>query len=160
MNWDAIGSMSELVGALAVVITLVYLGTQIRASTKASKAVVREGVANSLQNTMLARLDSEVLARAGVKQTSGEALDGLEKNQLFWWHCMWWRTYENIYYQYKNGYLEEVEWQGYEQVISRSFDPSNPTAQMSQLAWSHFNQVGGLSTDFIDHVENLRQAEK
>lgn len=30
MNWDAIGAVGEIVGALAVVISLVYLASQIR----------------------------------------------------------------------------------------------------------------------------------
>ncbi len=38
MNWDAIGAIGEIVGALAVVVTLAYLALQIRASTKESEA--------------------------------------------------------------------------------------------------------------------------
>ena len=30
MNWDAIGALSEAIGALAVVVTLAYLATQVR----------------------------------------------------------------------------------------------------------------------------------
>ena len=35
MNWEAIGALSEFVGAIAVVITLVYLAIQIRQNTRA-----------------------------------------------------------------------------------------------------------------------------
>ncbi len=35
MNWDAIGAVGEILGALAVVITLVYLSIQLRQNTKA-----------------------------------------------------------------------------------------------------------------------------
>jgi len=34
MNWDAIGAIGEIVGALAVVVSLLYLATQIRTSNK------------------------------------------------------------------------------------------------------------------------------
>jgi hypothetical protein len=30
MNWDAIGAIGEIVGALAVLITLIYLAMQIK----------------------------------------------------------------------------------------------------------------------------------
>lgn len=30
MNWDAIGTIGEIIGATAVVVSLVYLATQIR----------------------------------------------------------------------------------------------------------------------------------
>ena len=34
MNWDAVGAISELVGAIGVVASLVYLGVQIRQNTR------------------------------------------------------------------------------------------------------------------------------
>ena len=37
MNWDAIGAIGEIVGALAVVVTLIYLAIQIRSSNKHSE---------------------------------------------------------------------------------------------------------------------------
>ena len=32
MNWDAIGAIAELLGAIGVIASLVYLGSQIRQS--------------------------------------------------------------------------------------------------------------------------------
>jgi len=37
MNWDAIGAIGEIVGALAVVLSLIYLATQIRASNSVAQ---------------------------------------------------------------------------------------------------------------------------
>ena len=37
MNWDAIGAIGEVVGAMAVVLSLIYLSFQIRHATKASE---------------------------------------------------------------------------------------------------------------------------
>ena len=37
MNWEAIGAVGEIVGALAVLVTLVYLATQIRQNTDSVK---------------------------------------------------------------------------------------------------------------------------
>jgi hypothetical protein len=38
MNWEAIGSVGEIVGALAVFLTLIYLAIQIRQNTQAVQA--------------------------------------------------------------------------------------------------------------------------
>ena len=38
MNWDAIGAVGEIIGALAVFLTLVYLAIQIRQNTKSVQA--------------------------------------------------------------------------------------------------------------------------
>ena len=45
MNWDAIGAIGEIVGAIAVLATLIYLALQIRQNTKAVRLESR----NSLQ---------------------------------------------------------------------------------------------------------------
>lgn len=37
MDWDAIGAFSEAIGAMAVVISLIYVGTQIRHNTRTSR---------------------------------------------------------------------------------------------------------------------------
>ncbi len=37
MNWDAIGAVGEILGAVAVVVSLVYLSTQIRIQNRESK---------------------------------------------------------------------------------------------------------------------------
>ncbi len=58
MNWDAIGAIGEITGALAVVGSLIYLGTQIRNSNIASKqAAMREILQESL--TFLGRVGSD-----------------------------------------------------------------------------------------------------
>ena len=38
MNWEAIGAIGEITGALAVLVTLAYLATQVRQNTKAIRA--------------------------------------------------------------------------------------------------------------------------
>ncbi len=38
MNWDALGAIAELLGAVGVIASLLYLGRQIRQSTKQSFA--------------------------------------------------------------------------------------------------------------------------
>ncbi len=37
MDWDAVGAVGEVVGAIAVVCSLVYVGTQIRQNTRTSR---------------------------------------------------------------------------------------------------------------------------
>lgn len=42
MNWDALGAIAELVGALAVLITLIYLALQVRQNNRLMQAQHRE----------------------------------------------------------------------------------------------------------------------
>ena len=42
MNWDAIGAIGEVTGALAVFVTLVYLAVQLRQNARLMRATIRE----------------------------------------------------------------------------------------------------------------------
>jgi hypothetical protein len=44
MNWDALGAISEVLGALAVFITLAYLTLQIKQNTKAVQSSALDSV--------------------------------------------------------------------------------------------------------------------
>jgi hypothetical protein len=45
MNWDAVGALSEMIGAIAVVISVIYLATQIRENTRSTVVnVVKESI--------------------------------------------------------------------------------------------------------------------
>ena len=50
MNWDAIGAIGEVTGAITVVITLVYLSIQIRQITRSMDETRKVEIARSVQS--------------------------------------------------------------------------------------------------------------
>jgi len=44
MNWDAVGALAEIIGALGVLVTLIYLATQIRDNTRSLQAASLQSV--------------------------------------------------------------------------------------------------------------------
>ena len=55
MNWEAIGAIGEITGALAVVVTLVYLSFQLRHNTYATRASTAQALEDSINNGNLWR---------------------------------------------------------------------------------------------------------
>ena len=49
MNWDAIGAVGEIVGAVAVIVTLIYLAIQIRDSARAPRAAAVTDATTGMQ---------------------------------------------------------------------------------------------------------------
>ena len=49
MNWDAIGAVGELIGAVAVIATLIYLAQQIRDSARAARSAAVTDATNAIQ---------------------------------------------------------------------------------------------------------------
>ena len=56
MNWDAIGAIGEITGAIAVVLTLGYFGLQIRAAREAAADTNRLHRSNGVREIMLASI--------------------------------------------------------------------------------------------------------
>ena len=52
MNWDAIGAIGELIGAIAVVITLIFLTVQLKQNTKSIRASTRSQHTEAVSNTL------------------------------------------------------------------------------------------------------------
>ena len=50
MNWEAIGAAAEIIGATAVVISLLYVAVQIRQSNRESQSSTAWAITNSLNN--------------------------------------------------------------------------------------------------------------
>jgi len=46
VNWEAVGTIAEIVGAAGVIASLLYLAAQIRQSTKVARAEFNEKFAN------------------------------------------------------------------------------------------------------------------
>ncbi|RYG21268.1 MAG: hypothetical protein EON93_26090 [Burkholderiales bacterium] len=47
MDWNAVSATADIVGAIAVVVSLIYVGLQLRQNTKAIVANARQGVLDS-----------------------------------------------------------------------------------------------------------------
>jgi hypothetical protein len=80
MNWDALGAIGEIVGAVAVVITLIYLAVQTRQSTEAVRHAFSRGVmedANAWRFRIVENPDVSELFREGLRDP--ESLDANDK---------------------------------------------------------------------------------
>ncbi len=118
MNWDAIGAIGEIVGAIAVLLTLFYLSIQIRQGVKLARSQIREQRTMSSQEWLYQYAAyGDLVAKAG----SGEPLTGGEKLTMNMLFRAQFRGYEAYLHHYLNGLFDEGEWQGMKQTIRVSF---------------------------------------
>ncbi|MEQ8693953.1 MAG: hypothetical protein RIC85_01320 [Gammaproteobacteria bacterium] len=119
MNWDAIGAIAELIGAIAVVATLAYLSVQIRQSAKSldrqeeiARAQILQTRADSVtQMAMLICANPEsVELFARLRHTEGlepESLSAEDHTRAYMLLTSARANLENTFLQYKKGYLPE-----------------------------------------------------
>jgi hypothetical protein len=86
MNWDALGAIAEIFGAIAVLATLVYLARQIRLSNSiaiASSEIDIRGMFGLLNEGIFGDTEfATVVAKAG---TASSELDDIEQVKMMAW---------------------------------------------------------------------------
>lgn len=96
MNWDAVGAVAESVGALAVIITLVYLTLQLRQNTKAIEHSSYRAVFDDAYHWMYKVIENPDVAKLYMAGMKGEELSSSDRlrfslllNTLFvhWGHA-------------------------------------------------------------------------
>jgi hypothetical protein len=122
MNLQDWGAIGEVVGALAVVVTLIYLAKQIRLNThamdegrKLALAQTYQLRSDALQAMLVQAADSEHIGPIIIKLTGlgypedVKALDGLSDTELRrfrMWQIAQQTHWDNMHYQYQQGYLD------------------------------------------------------
>jgi len=120
-----LGNYGEFVGAIAVVLTLFYLTTQIRQSSRSMKSSAAQAVLQSISEQYRVAAESEKLAhvvRLGFEDF--EELDADEANQFLFWLFSWFRLMEQAHYHFENGDIPESTWKGQLAHISAYFASS------------------------------------
>jgi len=118
-DWGAIG---ELLGAIAVVVTLIYLAKQIRLHTAAMEETRKLALAqtyemrsDALQEMVVRAADSEHIGPIIVKLTQNGypenvgALDALspeERGRFRLWQIAQQSHWDNMFFQYQQGFLD------------------------------------------------------
>ncbi|PTM09908.1 MAG: hypothetical protein DA407_04875 [Bacteroidetes bacterium] len=109
--------VSQIISALSVVISLIYVGAQVNQNTKATQAAMRQSIADNDITYLMTGLDNSVLAVANYKYYSNIELSELEKNQLTAQQHVNFRVFENAFFQYQQELLEPETWARYKIII-------------------------------------------
>ncbi len=113
MGWTAVGAMAEAIGAVGVILSLLYLASQVRQNTKLSRAATRQALADGSH-----RLASDVVEIDDIARIMQDALDGKDvkphERLRLQARCLRdLRFWDNAYYQYAEGLLTAEEWDGF-----------------------------------------------
>jgi hypothetical protein len=118
MNWEALGAVAGIAGAVAVIVSLVYLAIQIHQSTRATRASTYQSIVLHGGAMLRAIMENPELAdlvikadQAGVELTPSEAFRySAFASAVF-------RYYDSLYYHWRRGTLEQGQWHGFEEFL-------------------------------------------
>lgn len=122
-NIGLVAQVAEIIAAVGVVVSLFYVGTQIRQSARATKLAAVQAVEEAIARTeQMIIQDREFadLVRRGLTATGGELpdTDRLRVNVFYRHHL---RAYQSAYYQFKQSALDPAVWAGHAKTMAAIF---------------------------------------
>jgi len=114
MEWEAVGAVAEMLGAVAVLATLIYLARQIKQNRQSVVSASAETVLSNVNAAYQNAATSPELGRIlFIGQEDISALTDEERGQFVFWFFGYFRTLELAYHHYIAGNFNESMWDGY-----------------------------------------------
>lgn len=146
MKLEKLALIAEIVGAIAVVVSLLYVGIGIRQNTDAILVANHQNIlAMDVEKNSWLR-DPEFAELYNSALSDEEGLSGSRKLQFRAFVSDQINIWENIYVTYHKGLLDVAIWEGYD-----SFYSSQMRLPAYRLIWEEARE--GWSGDFANHVD-------
>jgi hypothetical protein len=157
VNWEAIGAIGEIVGGAGVIVSLVYLATQIRTQNKESRlAAVVEWTTqwNAFSVSFAERPALAELWAKGAQDFS--SLSQAEVVQFSAQVGRFFRVAEGLHDQYSQGRLDPKAWRGFERTLQDVTSLPGVKAWWPTRSHWHSEKFAAFVTPFIDSTEPQR----
>ena len=151
MNWEAIGAIGEIIGAIAVVASLIYLAGQIRHNNHRARSDSLQSVLQSEMNFVSIVLENaDVWDRVIAKETFS---DRVEQRKAIALYNLYLLDSANRYYQHKTGYLQDQAWEGRRDTLYEFVKLPMFTIWRGSLG------AMGHSKEFLELIDSIREGE-
>jgi hypothetical protein len=112
MNWDAIGAIAEVFGAIAVLVTLIYFSVQIRQSNKLAEAESQRELMTLDVFTPVVE-DPNLTSEFRACLNRYEEQDPNVKTRFFFLMTNWHLQMESVFRMHQKGLIAELSYKGY-----------------------------------------------
>ena len=113
MNWDAISSIAEIVGAVGVIFSLLYVGRELKQSNSMARSATRQEINSAINNWSMNIATSETLsedfAKVHLQEFVRDDASGSERIRIAYALFALINSQLYMYEQWKEGILSEVE---------------------------------------------------
>jgi hypothetical protein len=153
MSWNAISAIAGILAAIAVAVTAVYLAVQIRKNTLATRSQTYHLATADLAEAAAILASNEQLAR--IYRIGLSTPTDLEEDDYYrfaMYGIGLFRRYENLFFQYRSGLIDDDFWAGHSANILWFFH--RPGIQMW---WKDKGPT--FSTSFREFLESSKETD-
>jgi len=134
-DWGALG---ELIGGVAIIVSLIYVGLQIRQSAHATRAATSQAFTDQYVNVVLPLFDPGL---SGIYYRGLRGLHNLqegEKITYIAWIAAILRLFESFYFQERDGFFDPRLFDGWRMTFSDLFAYEGPREAL-EIRKHHYN---------------------
>jgi len=154
MNWDALGAIGEIVGAIAVVITLLYLASQAKSNTLAiNRAAIQATLMGRGESTRFLASDPAISELMWRGADHPESLEPEEWLRFFLICGSIVRPIELAYLDYAAGLMDDDLWAGQEQTVIFWFSKPGVKHWLEQYGQTLYPEFRDYTHTLIRKIE-------
>ena len=118
MNWEAIGAVGEILGAMAVIGSLLFVGMQIRNNTRATQVASSHNLTNTFLTVLNSLATDPELTRIWLQQSRDiSALSGNDLQRVLSLNVMVLKAFEDAFHHHRLGQMSDEMWDGWQAFI-------------------------------------------
>jgi hypothetical protein len=163
MNWEAIGAIGEIIGAAAVVASLVYLAVQIQSQNRESRLSSMHDISVGYRDTLAGMAEGDMADIFAKALDRYESLTRPETIRLIAVASHLFRVWEEAYLLFQAGNLEKRTWETMLRQFS-GYISVRPFYEVWAIRKQYFDSefqdfVNGLDrVDYVFMLEDQRDA--
>ena len=112
MNIDRVSQSVQLAANVGVILSIAFLAYQIGEQRELMKAQTRIEISSEVIGLLVSEATDEALVSAERRSNDGEELSREDRFRLDRISRAYFRYWENVHYQYRNGLYDEEEFRG------------------------------------------------
>jgi hypothetical protein len=118
VNWEAISAIGQAVGAIAVVISLLYLTREVRSNARATRLASMRSLSEAINQYFKTIAEDADLAELWFRSIYDfQSLQGASLMRFSSLMDYLFRIYEDMYYQRLEGQLDPRVWDGFQSIM-------------------------------------------
>src|SRR5438309_4365217 len=152
INWEAVSAVGQIIGAIAVVISVVYLALQVRSNARQMRLASMRSMSDAFNRWLQSMAENPHIGELWYRGMRD--FDSLEGADLARYSALMdhqFRIYEDMYYQKLEGHLDPRVWRGFEAPMRDII--AYPGAQAWWRTRSHW-----FSREFQEFIDGLAGA--
>ncbi len=118
MDLTQLANLGEFIGGIAVLVTLLYLAVQVRSGAREQRSTAAREATREMAAVYHTVVDSEEVAEIWLKGMEGfEDLGRTDRLRFGGVLGHFFRLFEQLFFQHRDGALEAVIWEGFENSL-------------------------------------------